>query len=154
MFERTNAQIVGPWTRDWRRFNTEGSTATRTAPAPLTAPEPEPGPPALTAEFRGIPNGHNGSDTFSVELHFSEDVPDLSYRAVRDSMLTVTNAQITRAKRITQGSNQGWSVSARPTVSGRVTLLLSETTNCAVAGAVCVDGRKLTGDIIAVIEAQ
>ena len=149
-----NAQIVGPWTRDWRRFNTEGSTATRTAPAPLTAPEPEPGPPALTAEFRGIPNGHNGSDTFSVELHFSEDVPDLSYRAVRDSMLTVTNAQITRAKRITQGSNQGWSVSARPTVSGRVTLLLSETTDCAVAGAVCVDGRKLTGDIIAVIEAQ
>ena len=117
-------------------------------------PEPEPVTPTLTAEFREVPNGHNGSDVFKVELHFSEDIPDLSYRTVRDSMLTVTNGQITKATRITQGSNEGWNVTVRPTVSERVTILLSETTDCAVAGAVCVDGMKLTGDITAVIEAQ
>ena len=44
--------------------------------------EPPPLPP-ITASFIGMPSEHNGSDTFTFELRFSENVKGLSYRTLK-----------------------------------------------------------------------
>ena len=107
---------------------------------------------ALTAEFRAVPEEHDGSRAFTFELHFSENVPDLSYKTLRDSAFTVTNGRVIEARRLTQGSNQGWAVKVRPTVPETVTINLPVTTNCATTGAICMpDDRKLSGVLTAMI---
>ena len=59
----------------------------------------DPAPPALTAEFRDVPREHDGSSTFTVEVHFSE-APKISYRTVRDHLFTVGGGKVTRARRV------------------------------------------------------
>ena len=113
------------------------------------------GPPAappLTAEFRSMPAEHDGRTPFSFELHFSEDVPGLSYRTLRDGAFTVTGARVTGARRLAQGSNRGWAVSAQPSAPETVTVRLPATADCAGAGAICLpDGRKLSGALAATV---
>ena len=152
-----NAQLKGAWAEHKRIFNTGANTATQTAPpTPEPTPEPtsEPAPTPLTAEFHGVPASHNGSDAFTLELRFSEDIPDLGYKTVRDHVLQLTNGGVTQAKRMTKGDNQAWSITVRPTASQTVTVQLLATTDCADTGAICVGDRKLAGNIAAIIEAQ
>ena len=151
-----NAKLTGAWAEHKRIFNTGASTATRTAPpTPEPTSEPTPPPPApLTAEFQSVPAGHNGSDAFTLTLRFSEHIPDLGYRTVRNHVLQLTNGGVTQAKRMTKGDNQAWRITIRPTGSQSVSVQLLATTDCDASGAICVDGRKLTGNIAAIIEAQ
>ena len=151
-----NAKLKGAWAEHKRIFNTGASTATRTAPpTPEPTSEPTPPPPApLTAEFQSVPAGHNGSDAFTLTLRFSEHIPDLGYRTVRNHVLQLTNGGVTQAKRMTKGDNQAWRITIRPTGSQSVSVQLLATTDCDASGAICVDGRKLTGNIAAIIEAQ
>ena len=126
------------------------STATLISGPP--DPPPQEQVTALTAEFRTMPEEHDGSQPFRFELHFSENVPNLSYKTLRDSAFTVTNGRVIEARRLTQGSNQGWAVKVRPTVPETVTVNLPVTTNCAAAGAICMpDDRKLSGVLTAMI---
>ena len=152
-----NAQLTGAWTEHPTTFNIGGSTATRTAPPtpdPTPAPTPEPTPTPLTASFQSGPTSHNGSDAFTLGLRFSEDIPDLGYRAVRDHVLQLTNGGVTQAKRMTKGSNQAWNITVRPTGSAAVTVQLLATTDCAVTGAICVGDRRLASNIATIIDAQ
>ena len=150
-----NAQLTGAWAEHKRIFNTGGSTATQTAPpTPEPTPEPTPSPIPLTAEFQSVPASHNGSDAFTLELRFSEHIPDLGYRSVRDHVLQLTNGGVTKAQRMTKGSNQAWRITIRPTASQTVTVQLLATTDCDASGAICVGDRKLTSNIAAIIEAQ
>ena len=146
-----NAQLKGAWAEHKRIFNTGRNTATQTAPP---TPEPTPAPPTLTAEFQSVPASHNGSDAFTLELRFSEHIPDLGYRAVRDHVLQLTNGGVTKAQRMTKGDNQAWRITIRPTASQTVTVQLLATTDCDASGAICVGDRKLTSNIAAIIEAQ
>ena len=167
-----NAQLTGAWAEDKRIFNTGENTTTPAAPptpeptptptpeptpspTPEPTPEPTPPPPApLTAEFQSVPTSHNGSDAFSLELHFSEGIPELSFRTVRDSMLDVSNGQIIEAKRITKSSNQGWRITVRPSASESIEIRLPATTDCAGTGSVCVDDKKMAHSIVATISAS
>ena len=152
-----NAQLTGGWAEHQRIFNTGGSTAMRTAPPtpePPPAPPPAPTPTPLTAEFQSVPASHNVSDAFTLELRFSEHIPDLGYRAVRDHVLQLTNGGVAKAQRMTKGSNQAWRITVRPTASETVTVQLLATTDCDASGAICVGDRKLTSNIAAIIEAQ
>lgn len=45
--------------------------------------------PPLAASFSSTPSTHNGTDTFTFELRFSENVR-LSYKALRDHGFQVT----------------------------------------------------------------
>ena len=146
-----NAQLKGAWAEHKRIFNTGVNTATQTAPP---TPEPTPAPTPLTAEFQSVPASHNGSDAFTLELRFSEHIPDLGYRAVRDHVLQLTNGGVTKAQRMTKGDNQAWRITIRPTASQTVTVQLLATTDCDASGAICVGDRKLTSNIAAIIEAQ
>ena len=105
------------------------------------------GPPSVstvpvTASFGNMPAEHDGS-TFTFDLSFSENVA-AGYARIRDHAFSVNGANITKAQRKTQGSNQNWTVTVDPTGNGGVSITLPETTNCSNAGAICTDdGRKL-----------
>ena len=105
------------------------------------------GPPGVstvpvTASFGNMPAEHNGS-TFTFDLSFSENVA-AGYARIRDHAFSVNGANIKKAQRKTQGSNQNWTVTVDPTGNGGVSITLPETTNCNNAGAICTDdGRKL-----------
>ena len=96
----------------------------------------------VTASFSNMPAEHDGS-TFTFDLSFSENVA-AGYARIRDHAFSVNGANIKKAQRKTQGSNQNWTVTVDPTGNGGVSITLPETTNCNNAGAICTDdGRKL-----------
>ena len=114
------------------------------------------GPDALTAQFADMPAEHGGATGFTFTLRFSESFP-ISYRTMRDEAFTVTNARITRARRLdnphheNQGmqANREWEITVAPdTGAGDVTIALPQTTDCATTGAVCTeDGTMLSGAV-------
>ena len=103
---------------------------------------PDPSDP-LTASFSGVPGEHTG-ERFTFGLRFSEHVAGLSYKTLRDSAFSVTNGQVTRARRQTPGSNQGWTITVEPDSHAAVTVSLP-------AGAVeTSDGRGLESAVPAI----
>ena len=133
-------------------------TPTATAPAPTrTAAAQETAPaPLLTAKFRNLPSAHNGITRFTLELHFSENIPGLGYTTVRRDLLQVTNGRVVGARRYNSGSNQTWIITVRPTSSLQaIEVQLSATTNCAAANAICLsDGTKLSSGLLTQIPLQ
>ena len=109
--------------------------------------------PPLRASFANVPAEHDGGTVFTFEVRFSEAFR-LSYVTMRDDVLTVTNARVTRAQRLDnphhehQGMqpNRTWKISVRPDAASEdVTIVLPATTSCDASGAVCTgDGRKLS----------
>ena len=87
-----------------------------------------------------------------MELHFSENIPDLSYKTVRDSVLRVTNGRITRAHRYVKGSNQGWVITIQPSAQQTIEVELPPTASCTATGAICLaDRTKLSSRLLAQI---
>ena len=118
--------------------NGESSSGTQEDP-------PAEDPPAvlLTASFGNMPATHNGS-AFTFDLTFSEEF-GISYVTLRDDALSVTDGEVTSARRLTQGSNIGWTITVTPGSAADVTIVLPVTTDCDADGAVCTaDGRKLS----------
>ena len=107
----------------------------------------------LTASFENVPDWHDGTTAFTVELHFSEAPSRLSYVTVRDGLFDVTNgANVTKARRVTQGSNLAFEVTVEPSADTDVTLTVRGTDDCAAPHAVCRgDGRKLVAGASATI---
>ena len=103
------------------------------------------GPPEvpLTASFSDMPAEHTG-ESFTFGLTFSEDF-GLSYQTLRDAAFSVTNGQVTRAQRQTQGSNQGWTITVEPDSHAALTVTLP-------AGSVeTADGRGLESAVTATV---
>ena len=97
----------------------------------------------LTASFGNMPATHNGS-AFTFDLTFSEEF-GISYVTLRDDAFSVTDGEVTSARRLTQGSNIGWTITVTPDSAADVTIVLPVTTDCDADGAVCTaDGRKLS----------
>ena len=108
-------------------------------------------PDPLTASFSGVPDEHTG-ERFTFGLTFSEDVAGLSYKTLRDSAFSVTNGQITRARRKTKGSSQSWTITVKPDSSAAVTIRLPATTDCEADDAICTsDARRLSNSPSATI---
>ena len=105
-------------------------------------------PPApLTASIHAAPESHNGQDAFTFELRFSEEFK-LSYKTLRDHAFTVDGGTVTRAKRITKGSNLRWRITVEPDGDGQVVITLPVTEDCAAEGAICTrDGRQLSEQV-------
>ena len=105
-----------------------------------TSNQPDP----LTASFSGVPGEHTG-ESFTFGLRFSEHVAGLSYKTLRDAAFSVTNGQVTRARRQTPGSNQGWTITVEPDSHAALTVTLP-------AGSVeTSDGRGLESAVTATI---
>ena len=106
------------------------------ASATLTLGTPEPRQ-QLTAQFKQVPVAHDAAGFFSVELHFSENIPGLSYRTMAGPAFEATNSTITGARRMERGKNQKWVVNVRPSGPESVTLTLAPTPDCTSAHAIC-----------------
>ena len=89
-----------------------------------------------------LPSEHEGSNTFTFEIHFSEE-PVLGFEAVREYVLDVTNGDVTSVRRTTQGSNIRWEITVQPDGNDEVILVLPITTDCDDQGAVCTSSEKM-----------
>ena len=99
---------------------------------------------ALTAAFTGAPASHGG-ETFTFVLRFSEDVPGIGWRKLRDEALEASGGEVRNASRVQSGSNQAWNITVEPDGTADVVITLPATTDCEAAGAICTeDDRPLT----------
>ena len=106
-----------------------------------TAPSP------LTVSLENSPASHNGTDVFTFQVRFSEELK-LSYRTLRDHAFTVDGGTVKKAQRQVKGSNIGWTITVEPDSNADVRIVLPTTTDCAAAGAICTaDGRKLDNSL-------
>ena len=124
---------------------TEGIPVTA-VPAALTIPGPDQATTTnpLTASFANVPTDHDGSTSFTFTLSFSEKV-EAGYTRIRDHAFTITGGDIDNATRVTQGSNQSWTVHVDPDDNGAISITLPQTTDCDATGAICTDDdRKLS----------
>ena len=97
-------------------------------------------PPPLTARASGAPATHDGSASFTFQLHFSEE-PSIGYRTLRDDAFTESGGEVVNARRLTAGSSLGWEITVEPSGNGTVTLTLPAATDCTATGAICTSGR-------------
>ena len=105
--------------------------------------------PLLTASFESVPNTHDGAP-FVLRVRFSEAV-SVSWTAMRDRLLRVTNGRVTRARRHGNDGDKQWEITIEPS-GGDVTVQLPATTDCEAEDAVCTeDGRPLMEAVTATI---
>ena len=106
-------------------------------------------PTTLTASIRDAPERHDGENSFTFELRFSETPePDFSYEALRDHAFTATGGTVTNARRIEPPGNVRWEITVEPSSDADVTIVLPETTDCDDQGAICTaDGRMLSAEV-------
>ena len=113
---------------------------------PFAAPEQQSDDDTRTdgagASFESVPKSHDGSSTFTLELHFTKEPDELSYRTVRDSLLTVTDGNIIAAKRKDPPSNRKWQLTVRPSGNAPVSLAVNSRA-CDEAETVCFGGEPL-----------
>ena len=122
---------------------------TSAATAAITSAPADP----LTASLENAATSHDGTGTFTFELRFSEDVK-LSYKTLRDHVLTVTGGTVKKAKRLEQGSNIRWRITVEPDSSADVTVVLPVTTDCGDTGGRVHEGRRAASVQPAVIHRQ
>ena len=107
----------------------------------------------LTAEFRGVPEEHDGETPFEMQFVLSEDPAGLSYRTVHNNLFDVSGGQIVRAWRLTKGNNTGWGLRVEPSGFAHMSLQVRATTDCNALPGVCTtDGRMLAGGLQATIK--
>ncbi len=99
-------------------------------------------PTPLTASFSNVPNIHDGQTAFTFELRFSEGF-GISYVTLRDHAFSVTGGTVNKAKRLTQGSNIGWTITVTPDSAADVTIELPATTDCDADGAICTADERM-----------
>ena len=107
---------------------------------------------ALTARFESVPESHDGSTAFTFDLHFSENIPGLSYKTVAGDLVEITGANVTGARRLTKGSNQGWRVTVEPSANDDISITLPARA-CGETAAICTsDNRALSEGISATVQ--
>ena len=99
--------------------------------------KPAPRPTPVTAAVRGLPMEHDGATAFKFELHFSPAPRYVSYRTVRDSLWSIGNGEVTKARRLVRKQHQGWEVTVTPHGDGDVAIRLNPTPECEASGAIC-----------------
>ena len=102
----------------------------------------------LTAQFRNVPEEHDGETPFEIEFVLSEEPAGLSYRTVQGDLFDVNGGQIVRAWRLEKGNDTGWGLKVEPSGYVDVSLEVRATTHCNALPGVCTaDGRMLAGGL-------
>ena len=107
-----------------------------------------PPPTPLTASIHDAPESHDGENSFTFEIRFSETpVSNFSHETLRDHAFTATGGTVTNARRIEPPGNVRWEITVEPSSDADATIVLPETTDCDDQGAICTaDGRKLSAE--------
>ena len=91
----------------------------------------------LEASFENVPQDHDGSNAFTFNVAFTNDV-SIGPAAMRDHAFTVTNGDVTGASRV-DGRNDRWLITVEPDGDDAVTITLPGNRACATQGAICSD---------------
>ena len=95
----------------------------------------------LIARFRDVPEEHDGSTAFTLQLAFSEPI-ETTEAAIRQ-MLMVTHGTVTSVRQVDNRSDL-WEIRAIPHSNADVSMSLLATTSCDADNAICTaDGRML-----------
>ena len=112
---------------------------------------------ALTARFENVPDEHDGSSAFTLELAFSEAVfdgtePFDKNDAIKNA-LQLTGGTVRSRRRVSPAAFDRWILWIGPSGNGDVTVELPATTGgCGTAGAICTtDNRPLSAPASATI---
>ena len=95
-----------------------------------------PPPPVIKGRHDNRPSGHNGTP-FTIDYHFDKEPSGISYKTIRDNLFTVTGGSVTKARRLTRGSNLAWQLTVQPEGAAQVILTPRFTQSCDDAHAVC-----------------
>ena len=102
----------------------------------------------LTAQFRNVPEEHDGETPFEIEFVLSEEPAGLSYRTVQGDLFDVNGGHLVRAWRLEKGNDTGWGLKVEPVGFEDVSLEVRATTHCDALPGVCTaDGRMLAGGL-------
>ena len=91
----------------------------------------------LEASFENVPQDHDGSNAFTFNVAFTNDV-SITPAAMRDHAFTVTNGDVTGASRV-DGRNNRWLITVDPDGDDAVTITLPGNRACGTQGAICSD---------------
>ena len=95
---------------------------------------------ALTAEFQGLPEAHDGESALRFQVAFSEGI-NISYTTLRDDAFTVSGGEVTGARRV-NGRHDLWEITVAPDSDPDVTITLPAGRECEVSGAICTRGEN------------
>ena len=127
--------------------NEESAISAATAPVRALTP--------FTAEFRNVPEDHDGETAFGLELYLSK-VAVTSWRTVAGEILDVSGGDVTGARRLDpKGADRSkrWEVTVEPTQAGDITITLP-VLQCTEANAVCADEQPLARAVSATVAGQ
>ena len=95
------------------------------------------------AQFKRVPESHDGSAKFTFKLDFTADVR-LSFRTLKDHAFQVTNGTVKKAQRAQEGSDMNWTITVKPNSQNDIEIRLPATQDCAAQSAICTtEGRML-----------
>ena len=122
---------------------------TSVATAAVTSP-----PTPLTASIHDAAEQHDGGNSFTFELRFSETPDsDFGYKTLRDRAFTASGGTVTNVRRLDPPGNVRWEITVQPSSDADVTIVLPVTTDCAATGAVCTDdGRMLSAEVALIVQ--
>ena len=96
----------------------------------------------LTVRFESVPEGHDGSTAFTLQLAFSEPI-ETTEAAIQQALM-VTAGMMNSVQKV-DGSSKVWEITITPNGNDDVHISLPQTTSCDTVGAVCTaDGRMLS----------
>ena len=94
----------------------------------------------LTAEFRATPASHNGEDSFTFYIHFSEPVW-VGQGTAWHSTLEVAGGSVTSAWWMDRNTGL-WRIVVQPDSNGPMTIVLPAGRDCRLAGVPCASGER------------
>ena len=98
----------------------------------------------LTAQFTNVPGSHDGEDSFTFNIEFSESVW-VDAGLGKDHLLQVTGGTVTAAHWLDRRTEE-WEVTIKPNINGDIVVVLPGGRTCSASGAPCAAGdRVLSG---------
>ena len=95
------------------------------------------------AQFKRVPESHDGDTEFTFKLDFTADVR-ISFRTLKNHAFQVTNGTVKKAKRAEEGSDVNWTITVKPNSENDIEIRLPATQDCAAQNAICTsNGRML-----------
>ncbi len=114
-------------------------------PGPASAPASPP-PSPLTASFQQVPEEHDGSSRFNLDIVFSEAPAGMKNEDIR-AVVQATNAWKRGMSRLNNVNDAHRNMRFDPRGNNKITISIPATTDCAATGALCTaaGGKLETG---------
>ena len=138
----TTKEVTGLANGESYTFRVRAVNAAGKGAASAPTPAVTPAAPGLTAAFTSVPEAHDGSTAFALQIEFSVDVAG-RFRRMRNDVFEVAGGAVTDLRRVDRRRDL-WTVTIEPSSDAAVTVAVPAGRACDVSGAVCTaDGEQL-----------